>query len=338
MRGFAGDARIGAEPCETSNFLSMGPAYLICRALPHGVLRPAIDMVKILDGAALAKEVRGEVAAGVLEMRRNHGITPGLAVVLVGGDPASAIYVRNKGNACTEVGMLSETFLLPAATLQQDLLQLVERLNRDPRFHGLLLQLPLPDGIDQQTVTEAISPAKDVDGIHPYNMGLLVQGRPDFVPGTPAGIQQILLRSGYDPDGLNVVICGRSEIVGKPLASLLMQRQQGGNATVTVCHTRTRDLAAITRQADILVAAMGQPRIITADMVRDGAVVMDVGINQVADSTRQRGYRLVGDVDFDAVSKKAEAITPVPGGVGPMTIAMLLVNTLTAARISIHGR
>ena len=294
-------------------------------------------MAKILDGQALAKEVRGEVAAGVVEMGENHQVTPGLAAVLVGDDPASAVYVRNKRRACDEVGMFIETFALPASTSQNELLELVDRLNQDSRFHGILVQLPLPDQIDQYTMIEALDPRKDVDGIHPFNAGQLLQGRAAFVPGTPAGIQQLLLRNGYDPAGRDVVVCGRSEIVGKPLAALLMQRQSGANATVTVCHTRTSDLAAHTRRADILVAAIGQPNAITADMVKDGAVVIDVGINRVDDATRRRGYRLVGDVDFEAVSEKAEAITPVPGGVGPMTIASLLVNTLAAARISIHG-
>ena len=294
-------------------------------------------MAKILDGQALAKEVRGEVAAGVVEMGENHQVTPGLAAVLVGDDPASAVYVRNKRRACDEVGMFIETFALPASTSQNELLELVDRLNQDSRFHGILVQLPLPDQIDQYTMIEALDPRKDVDGIHPFNAGQLLQGRAAFVPGTPAGIQQLLLRNGYDPAGRDVVVCGRSEIVGKPLAALLMQRQSGANATVTVCHTRTTDLAAHTRRADILVAAIGQPKAITADMVKNGAVVIDVGINRVEDTTRRRGYRLVGDVDFEAVSEKAEAITPVPGGVGPMTIASLLVNTLAAARINIHG-
>ncbi len=294
-------------------------------------------MAKILDGQALAKEVRGEVAAGVVEMGENHQVTPGLAAVLVGDGTASAVYIRNKRRACDEVGMFSETFALPASTSQDELLELVDRLNQDSRFHGILVQLPLPDQIDQYAVIEALDPRKDVDGIHPFNAGQLLQGRAAFVPGTPAGIQQLLLRNGYDPAGRDVVVCGRSEIVGKPLAALLMQRQSGANATVTVCHTRTTDLAAHTRRADILVAAIGQPKAITADMVKNGAVVIDVGINRVEDATRRRGYRLVGDVDFEAVSEKAEAITPVPGGVGPMTIASLLVNTLAAARISIHG-
>ena len=294
-------------------------------------------MAKILDGQALAKEVRGEVAAGVVEMAENHQVTPGLAAVLVGDDPASAVYVRNKRRACDEVGMFSETFALQTSTSQGELLELVDRLNQDSRFHGILVQLPLPDQIDQYAVIESLDPRKDVDGIHPFNAGQLLQGRAAFVPGTPAGIQLLLVRNGYDPAGRDVVICGRSEIVGKPLAALLMQRRSGANATVTVCHTRTTDLAAHTRRADILVAAIGQPKAITADMVKDGAVVIDVGINRVEDATRRRGYRLVGDVDFEAVSEKAEAITPVPGGVGPMTIASLLVNTLAAARINIHG-
>jgi methylenetetrahydrofolate dehydrogenase (NADP+)/methenyltetrahydrofolate cyclohydrolase len=255
----------------------------------------------------------------------------------VGDDPASGIYVRNKRRACAEVGMFSESFELPATAAETEVLNLIARLNRDRRFHGILVQLPLPAGISQQAVIESLRPEKDVDGIHPFNMGRLVQGRPDFVPGTPAGIQQLLLRNGYDPAGRNVVICGRSDIVGKPLAILLMQRQTGANATVTVCHTRTRNLADLTRQADILVAAMGRPRAITADMVKEGAVVIDVGINRVEDPSRKLGYHLEGDVDFETVSEKAAAITPVPGGVGPMTVAMLLVNTLKAARISIHG-
>ena len=294
-------------------------------------------MAKILDGAALAKVIRGEVAVGVAEMREKHQVTPGLAALLVGDDPASAIYVRNKRRACDETGMFSESFEMPSTTSESELLRLIEKLNRDSRFHGILVQLPLPQEINEQAVIEALNPGKDIDGIHPYNLGKLAQGRPDFVPGTPAGIQQLLLRNGYDPSGRSVVICGRSEIVGKPLAMLLMQRKEGANATVTVCHTKTKDLPAVTRQADILVAAMGQPKMITADMVKEGAVVIDVGINRVEDSSRKQGYRLVGDVDFEAVSEKAEAITPVPGGVGPMTIAMLLVNTLKAARISIHG-
>jgi len=293
---------------------------------------------KILDGKALAEEIRGEVATGVAEMQQKHSVTPGLAAVLVGDDPASAIYVRNKRRACDEVGVVSDTFLMPADSTNEQVLARVQALNEDPRFHGILVQLPMPPQIDERLIIESLDPTKDVDGLHPFNVGKLVQGRADFVPGTPAGIQQILLRNGHDPAGANVVVCGRSDIVGKPMALLLMQRADGANATVTVCHTRTKNLAEITRQADILVAAIGLPSAITADMVKEGAVVIDVGINRVDDASQKRGYRLEGDVDFDAVSKKASAITPVPGGVGPMTIAMLLVNTLTATRLSIHGR
>jgi len=292
---------------------------------------------KILDGKALAEEIRGEVATGVAEMKQKHGVTPGLAAVLVGDDPASAIYVRNKRRACDEVGMVSDTFLMPADSTNEQVLARVQALNEDPRFHGILVQLPMPPQIDERLIIESLDPTKDVDGLHPFNVGKLVQGRADFVPGTPAGIQQILLRNGHDPAGANVVVCGRSDIVGKPMALLLMQRADGANATVTVCHTRTKNLAEITRQADILVAAIGRPSAITADMIKEGAVVIDVGINRVDDASQKRGYRLEGDVDFDAVSEKASAITPVPGGVGPMTIAMLLVNTLTATRLSIHG-
>jgi len=292
---------------------------------------------KILDGKALAEEVRGEVATGVAEMQQKHNVTPGLAAVLVGDDPASAIYVRNKRRACEEVGMVSDTFLMPADSTNEQVLARVQALNKDPRFHGILVQLPMPPQIDERLIIESLDTTKDVDGLHPFNVGKLAQGRADFVPGTPAGIQQILLRNGHDPAGANVVVCGRSDIVGKPMALLLMQRADGANATVTVCHTRTKNLAEITRQADILVAAIGLPSTITADMVKEGAVVIDVGINRVDDASQKKGYRLEGDVDFDAVSKKASAITPVPGGVGPMTIAMLLVNTLTATRLSIHG-
>ncbi|MCS5668749.1 MAG: bifunctional methylenetetrahydrofolate dehydrogenase/methenyltetrahydrofolate cyclohydrolase FolD [Dehalococcoidia bacterium] len=290
----------------------------------------------ILDGKALAEEIRREVAMGVAEMQQKHGLTPGLAAVLVGDDPASAIYVRNKRRACDEVGMVSNTILLPTDSTNEQVLAQVQALNNDPRFHGILVQLPLPVQVDERLIMESLDPSKDVDGLHPFNVGKLVQGRADFVPGTPAGIQQILLRSGHDPAGANVVVCGRSDIVGKPMAILLMQRADGANATVTICHTRTKNMADITRQADILVSAIGSPNVITADMVKEGAVVIDVGINRVDDDSRKSGYRLVGDVNFEEVSEKASAITPVPGGVGPMTIAMLLVNTLTATRLSIH--
>ena len=295
-------------------------------------------MVKILDGTATSKEIRSEVAQSVVEMQYKHALTPGLAAVLVGDDPASAIYVRNKGRACQDVGVFSQTFHMPESTSQEEILEQIERLNADSKFHGILVQLPLPPHIDEERVQMAVRPEKDVDAIHPVNVGKLAQGNAAFVPGTPGGVQQLLLRNGYDPAGKHVVICGRSNIVGKPLAMLLLQKREGANATVTVCHTGTRDLGEMARRADILVAAMGRPRAITADMVKEGAIVVDVGINRVPDSTRKTGYRLEGDVDFEAVSEKVEAITPVPGGVGPMTIALLLVNTLTAARISIPGR
>ncbi|MDE2785763.1 MAG: bifunctional methylenetetrahydrofolate dehydrogenase/methenyltetrahydrofolate cyclohydrolase FolD [Chloroflexota bacterium] len=289
---------------------------------------------RVLNGNEIAADLRAEVGAGVAELVASGGPTPGLAAVLVGDDPASAVYVRNKGRACSEAGIFSEIFHLPAYTSQDDLLNLIHRLNQDDRFHGILVQLPLPDGLDEAAVIERVDPRKDVDGLHPISQGRMLQGEPTFLPCTPSGVQQVLLRSGYDPAGQHVVIVGRSNIVGKPLAALLMQRAPGGNATVTICHTRTRDLPDITRQADILVAAMGVPGAIGADMVREGAVVIDVGINRVDDATRRRGYRLVGDVDYDAVAAKAEAITPVPGGIGPMTIAVLLSNTLEAARRS----
>lgn len=295
-------------------------------------------MAQLLDGRALAQTVRAEVAAGVAEMQQRHGVTPGLAAVLVGDDPASAVYVRNKERACAAAGMVSQTFNLPATAAPAELNALIQQLNADARFHGILIQLPLPAPLDESAAIDALHPVKDVDGLHPYNLGQLARGVPDFIPATPAGIQQLLLRNGYDPAGKRVVICGRSDIVGKPLAALLMQRRPGGNATVTVAHTATANLAEITRQADLLVAAIGRPQAITADMVQEGAVVIDVGINRVADESRRQGYRLVGDVDFAPVADKAAAITPVPGGVGPMTIAMLLVNTLTAARHSVHGR
>ena len=294
-------------------------------------------MVKLLDGVEASKSLRAQVAKGVLEMQQKHRVTPGLAAVLVGDDPASAVYIRNKERACAEVGILSEVFRLEHDASEGQLLETVASLNADPKYHGILVQLPLPDAVDPLRAIESLDHMKDVDGIHPANLGRLVVGSPRFVPCTPAGVQQLLLHNGYDPAGKHVVICGRSQIVGLPLALLLMQRREGANATVTVCHTGTEDLASITRQADILVAAMGRAGAITADMVSPGTVIVDVGVNRVPDPQSKRGYRLAGDVDFEGVSEKVEAISPVPGGVGPMTIAMLLVNTLAAARYSIHG-
>ena len=287
---------------------------------------------RVLNGTEIAAEFRAEVAVSAGQLASTSGVIPGLAAVLVGDDPASAVYVRNKGRACAEAGIFSEIFYWPSHARQDDLLAFIDRLNADSRFHGILVQLPLPEQLDETTVIQRVDPREDVDGLHPVNQGRVLQGEPAFLPCTPSGVQQLLLRSGYDPAGKHVVIVGRSNIVGKPLAALLMQRAPGGNATVTVCHTRTRDLPDITRQADILVAAMGVPGAIGADMVRKGAVVIDVGINRVDDASRRRGYRLVGDVEYAAVAAKAEAITPVPGGIGPMTIAMLLRNTVEAAR------
>ena len=292
-------------------------------------------MANILDGTALSKEIRSEVAESTLNLKTLHNLTPGLAAVLVGDDPASAVYVRNKGRACDEVGIFSEVFRLPKDTTQESVLDLVDDLNRDDRFHGILVQLPLPEQIDETTIIEHIAPSKDVDGIHPFNLGKLTQGIPEFIPGTPAGVQQLLVRNGYDPAGKHVVICGRSNIVGKPLATLLTQRSEGSNATVTVCHTRTNNITDFTKRADIVVAAIGRPKAITADMLKHGCIVIDVGINRVEDASRKSGYRLIGDVDYENILPICEAITPVPGGVGPMTIAMLLVNTVKAAEKSI---
>ncbi len=289
-------------------------------------------MAKILDGRATSLEMHKEVVAQVDDLRRNCNVVPGLAVVLAGDDPASAVYVRNKARACEKVGIRSKTVHLASDVSQEELLLVIDRLNGDERYHGILVQLPLPSHMDEGAAIRALSPHKDVDCIHPLNVGLLSQGVSDFLPATPGGIQQLLIRNGLSPEGKHVVICGRSNIVGKPLAMLLLQKGPGANATVTVCHTGTSDLGQVTREGDILVAAVGRPAAITADMVKPGAVVVDVGINRVEDSSRRRGYRLVGDVDFDSVSEKASAITQVPGGVGPMTIAMLLVNTVTAAR------
>ena len=286
----------------------------------------------IIDGRLMAADIRAEIAQEVSELRAQSGVQPGLAAVLVGDDPASAVYVRNKRRACDDTGMVSETFTLDADAPQEEIVSLVRRLNADERFHGILVQLPLPGHVDERDVIAEISPDKDVDGMHPVNGGRLLEGRPRFVPATPAAVQTMLMRSGADPAGKHVAILGRSNIVGKPLAALLMQKGPGGNATVTLCHTATPDVAEHTRRADIVVAAAGRPRMVTVDMIREDAVVIDVGINRVPDASAKSGSRLVGDVDFDAVSVKARAISPVPGGVGPMTITMLLRNTLQAAR------
>ena len=286
----------------------------------------------MIDGRAIAAEVRAEVATGVREHVGAGGRVPHLTAVLVGDDPASHTYVRGKTRASDEVGISTDTLELPADTTSDQLLERLAALNASEAVSGVIVQLPLPPQLDPGVVTRALDPAKDVDGLHPQNLGLLLQGTPRFVPGTPAGVQQLLLRSGYDPGGKRVVIVGRSTLVGRPLAALLANKAEGANATVTIAHTGTVDLASLTREADILVVAAGRPQIVTAAMVRPGAVVIDVGINRVEDRSRRRGYRLVGDVDYEAVSEVAGAITPVPGGVGPMTVAMLLDNTLRAAR------
>ncbi len=292
---------------------------------------------RLLDGVALGKAIRQEVAQDVARLTQ-VGIKPGLAVVLVGEDPASQVYVRSKGKACEEAGMHSVTIRMPAETSQAELLATIDRLNADPAIHGMLVQLPLPKGMNSEQVLRRIDPRKDVDGFHPENVGKLVTGDPTaFRPATPYGVQQMLIRSGIETKGAHAVIIGRSNIVGKPMANLLIQQGPGGDATVTVCHSRTRDLPAIARQADILIAAIGKAEFVTADMVRPGAVVIDVGINRVDDPTRDKGYRLCGDVAFEPVAAIASAITPVPGGVGPMTIAMLLKNTLQAAELTRTG-
>lgn len=286
---------------------------------------------KIIDGVKIADEIREDLRREVAELK-GRGVTPGLAVVLVGEDPASQVYVRRKNKSCEELGLASFSHELPADTSEARLLGLISELNADARVHGILVQLPLPRHIDEHKVLLAIDPDKDVDGFHPMNVGKMFTGEQAFLPCTPAGCQELLVRSGYSPEGKHVVILGRSNIVGKPLAAILMQKAKGANATVTVCHSRTRDLPAITRQGDILAAAIGVPLFVKADMVKEGAVVIDVGINRVEDASAKRGYRLVGDVDFEAVKEKAEAITPVPGGVGPMTIVMLMKNTIQSAR------
>ena len=285
---------------------------------------------KILSGTQIAAEIREELKGRVKKLK-DKGVIPMLAVVLVGEDPASVSYVTAKAKGAEEIGMHEETIRLPADTPEEKVLQIVDKLNKDPKFHGILVQLPVPKHISTDKVISYISAEKDVDGFHPVNVGKALRGEPCPLPCTPHGVQQILVRSGYAPDGKHVVICGRSNIVGKPLAAILMQKKKGANATVTICHTGTKDIGYFSRQADIVVAAMGAPKAITADMIREGAVVIDVGVNRVEDKTREKGFRLVGDVDFDAIKEKAEAITPVPGGVGPMTVTMLLLNTVEAA-------
>ncbi len=285
----------------------------------------------IIDGKTIAATIRGELAAEIRRMKEK-GVVPGLGVILVGDDPASRSYVTAKEKACHEIGIFSDDNRLPATTSQKDLIALVKKMNADARINGILVQLPLPKHLDESEVLLTIDPDKDVDGFHPMNVGRMVVGEKAFLPCTPHGVVQMLVRSGVPIEGAHVVIVGRSNIVGKPLANMLMAKGKGANATVTVCHTKTRDIAYFTRQADIVIAAAGRPNTVTADMIKEGAVVIDVGVNRVDDVTKKQGFRLVGDVDFDACMKKASMVTPVPGGVGPMTITMLLYNTVESAK------
>ena len=304
--------------------------------MPLPASRWGLVPAQLIDGKKIADDVRSKLKPRLARLS-DSGVVPGLAAVLVGDNPASRLYVKMKAKASEEMGMAHWTIELRADVSESRLLQEVERLNVDPKVHGILVQQPLPPQIGVEKAIASVRPSKDVDCFHPENVGLVLIGRPRFAPATPAGVVELLLRSGHDPDGKDVVILGRSNIVGKPLAALLVQKARGANATVTVAHSATRDLAAHTRRADILVAAIGSPQFVKADMVRDGAVVIDVGINRIADPTSKSGSRTVGDVDFDGVRMKASAISPVPGGVGPMTIAMLLSNTVRAAEMAAHA-
>jgi methylenetetrahydrofolate dehydrogenase (NADP+)/methenyltetrahydrofolate cyclohydrolase len=288
---------------------------------------------RIIDGAKIAADMRAELKEHVAELKKK-GIVPGLGVILVGQDPASKSYVTAKERACAEIGIYSDDNRLPAQTSGNDLITLIKKMNADPKINGILVQLPLPKHLNEAQVLMTISPDKDVDGFHPTNVGRMVVGEKAFLPCTPHGVIQLLIRSSVTIDGSHVVIVGRSNIVGKPLANMLIQKSPTGNATVTICHTRTKNLAFHTKQADIVIAAAGRPNTITADMIKPGAVVIDVGVNRVDDETKKSGYRLVGDVDFENVKEKASLITPVPGGVGPMTITMLLYNTVESAKRS----
>jgi methylenetetrahydrofolate dehydrogenase (NADP+)/methenyltetrahydrofolate cyclohydrolase len=288
---------------------------------------------KIINGAEIAAQIREEIKQEVLQLKAKHNLVPGLVTVLLGSDPGSLSYISGKEKTAKELGFYSERIDLPETTSQKDLLVLIEKLNKDTKIHGLLVQIPLPKHIDENEVLYAINPKKDVDGFHPVNIGKLMIGDADYLPCTPAGIQQLLIRSDVQIDGAEVVVIGRSNIVGKPIANILLQKNKGANATVTLCHTHTRDLAFHTRRADILIVAAGKQNAVTADMIKEGAVVIDVGVNQIG--TSKSGKRiLAGDVDFETVKEKASMITPVPGGVGPMTITMLMLNTLKAAKIT----
>jgi len=288
---------------------------------------------QIISGTEIAKQIREELKQEITELNEKHNLVPGLVTVLVGENPASQVYVGSKVKTCEALGVYSERHDLPAETGEEELLSLIDKLNKDPKIHGILVQLPLPKHINETRVLYAIDPKKDVDGFHPVNVGKLMIGEPDYLPCTPHGIQQLLVRSGIETDGAEVVVVGRSNIVGKPIANILIQKQKGANATVTVCHTRTRDMLFHTKRADILIVAAGKPKAITADMVKEGVVVIDVGVNRVGKTAEGKAI-LCGDVDFDTVKEKAKAITPVPGGVGPMTITMLMLNTVRAAKLA----
>ena len=288
---------------------------------------------ELIKGAEVAKQIREELKQEIAEFKEKHNVVPGLVTVLVGADPASQVYVGQKEKTSKELGIYSERYDIPGDTTQEDLLKLIDKLNKDPKINGILVQLPLPKQLNEEEILYAIDPKKDVDGFHPVNVGKLMIGEPDYLPCTPAGIQQLLIRSGTQIEGAEVVVVGRSNIVGKPIANMLLQKAPGANATVTVCHTRTKDTAFHTKRADILIVAAGKPKAVTGDMVKEGVVVIDVGVNQVG--TTAEGKRILeGDVDFESVSAKAKAITPVPGGVGPMTITMLMMNTVRAAKVA----
>jgi len=290
-------------------------------------------MAQILSGKELAEKMRAEMKTEIEKLKNQHNSVPGLAVVLVGDDPASISYVTAKEKACAEIGIFSREYKFDANYQEEELLKLINQLNHDKAIHGILVQLPLPEHINEEKVLYAIDPDKDVDGFHPVNVGRLMIGAPGFLPCTPHGIQQLIVRNGIEISGKHVVIVGRSNIVGKPLAMILVQKKPAANATITMCHTGTRNMAELTKLADILVVAAGRAHTVNADMVKDGAVVIDVGVNRIEDPTKKSGFRLIGDVEFDEVSKKASAISPVPGGVGPMTITMLLHNTIQSAKI-----
>jgi len=288
---------------------------------------------EIISGTEVAKQIRAELKQEIAELKEKHNVVPGLVTVLVGADPASQVYVGQKEKTSKNLGIYSERYDLPADTSQEDLMSLIDRLNKDPKINGILVQLPLPKHLNETEILFAIDPKKDVDGFHPVNVGKLMIGEADYLPCTPHGVQQLLIRSGVKIEGAEVVVVGRSNIVGKPIANMLLQKQDGANATVTICHTRTKDMAFHTKRADILIVAAGKAKAITGDMVKEGVVVMDVGVNQLG--TTAEGKRILcGDVDFDSVKEKASAITPVPGGVGPMTITMLMMNTLKAAKVA----